>query len=247
VYGLTISIAILASVLCADKLAKRSGLDPEIIWQGAPIVILSGLLGARLYHVSANLPYYLGQPLRIFQFWNGGLGIIGALLAGGLACVLFLLYKKEPLLPWVDITAVSVPLAQALGRWGNFFNTELFGLPTNLPWSMYVPENRRPEYYITSTHFHPLFLYESLANLALFWFLYAQYKKSGRQQGYFLINYVRSYCIIRFFLEFLRIDPWSLGGVNVAQLVCVVAFCATLPFLKNTSSKIQKDNVILKT
>jgi phosphatidylglycerol:prolipoprotein diacylglycerol transferase len=158
--------------------------------------------------------------------WQGGLGIWGGIF-GALLGLFMSTRKTRKLFAYVDIFAVGAPLAQAIGRWGNYFNKELFGLPTNLPWGIYIPFEFRPPINKYFDHFHPLFLYESLLCLILFVFLYkifSRQKLFGKviSPGNIGIIYLIGYSFIRFFLEFLRTDPWKLVGVPVASLVAIV-------------------------
>ncbi len=215
----------------AARRAKQNGLDPEHVWNGFVWVIVLGLIGARLYHVltpspdsNLSLQYYLDNPLQIFAIWNGGLGIYGGLIGGAIAIWWYTRRYKQPLFKWMDIVIPGVALAQAIGRWGNFVNNELYGAPTTLPWAIYIPpEKRLPEYAQYST-FHPLFLYESLWNLASFGvllFVERRFRQRLRDGDLTLI-YAILYPVGRFLLDFVRLDSNSLGLLTTAQAVSLV-------------------------
>lgn len=230
-YGFIISFSIFVAVLLAEKLAKDARKDPDVGWGAAFWVILGGLVGARLYHVVDFLPYYLQNPVKIVHFWEGGLGILGGVAGGILGLSLFLKSKKEPLLEWLDIAGVVTPLAQSIGRWGNFANQEVYGLPSKLPWAIYIKPNNRLNAFKSYERFHPLFLYESVLNLILFLALFFLFKKKGLKSGVVFYLYLFGYSIIRFFLEFLRADSWRVYGFNVAQVITLLIIISVGSFL----------------
>lgn len=191
------------------------------------VVTLGTLVGARLYHVATDWWRYQGNVSAIWQTWSGGLGVYGALGGGGLGLLIWSKLAHPPyrsLQIW-DAAALAVPLAQALGRWGNFFNQELFGPPTTLPWGIFIAPEQRPITWLAQTHFHPLFLYESLTCLALggfLWFIFRRYRSvlplgSGFYSGLYLFTYGST----RFGLEWLRWDAAMWGPLSVAQWISV--------------------------
>ncbi len=251
-YGILISFSILLCVLVARSLLDKEDENikdykskEEILWGISLWAIIGGIIGARIYHILSSLPYYLQNPLNIFALWNGGLGIWGAIIGGCLSVLIYLRKsqreEQQNILSWLDLLSVVLPLGQAIGRWGNFFNNEVFGIPTNLPWGLYVPINNRPIKYLTSTKFHPLFLYESFLNLIIFFILYFLYKKhkDNVPKGTFLSLYLGSYSLIRFFLESLRIDSWKLGSLNVSQCISILVLSLSIIFIKYSSLRIK--------
>lgn len=235
-YGLTISIAIFSSLFAATKLIQKK--DADTLWGISIWAILLGVVGARAYHVIDYIEYYSAYPIEIFKIWNGGMGIWGAILGGLLGAVIYLRHKRGRLLPWLDIISVVTPLGQAIGRWGNFFNKEIFGTPTNLPWGITIPFQNRPKKYQQAEIFHPLFLYESLLDLALFITLFIFYKKRSKNYspGLFIFLYLSGYALIRFFLEYLRIDPWVITItndliLNVSQCISILILLTSLIYL----------------
>lgn len=210
-YGLILAIAILVAYwLIRRKLLKAEQylIDDLVLW-----LVIGGLLGARIYDV---LVYWSGYDYQWFDYlaiWQGGLAIHGALIGGGLTLLVWCYLRKQSFWQWADKLVVVLPLAQAIGRWGNYFNQELFGKATNVSWKIFIEPLNRPQNYFDQNYFHPLFLYESLANTTLFIILYFLAKKVQRT-GLLFSYYLFGYGMIRFFLEFWRIDEvfsfWSL-------------------------------------
>jgi phosphatidylglycerol---prolipoprotein diacylglyceryl transferase len=227
-YGIILMLGALAGAWLASHEARRRGKDTEIVWDGLVWVLIGGIIGARLWHVltppvsmGKTFLDYLANPLDILKVWEGGLGIPGAVIGGALALYFFCRRRKLVFLEWADIAAPGLALGQAIGRWGNFVNQEVYGKPTNLPWAVHIdPAYRYPGYAEVET-FHPLFLYESLWNLFLMGLLlwlgrrYDQWLKTG---DLFLI-YLIGYPLGRFFLEFLRLDVSLVGGINANQMI----------------------------
>lgn len=241
-YGIIISIAIFVSLKVAESLVEKK--DEETLWGLSFWTVLLGIVGARIYHVLDYFNYYSQNPIKIFELWNGGLGIWGAIAGGALGATIYLKIRREKTLPWLDVLAVVVPLGQAIGRWGNFFNKEIFGYHTTLPWGIYVDPLKKPEGFINNERFHPIFFYESVLNIFLFAFLFSRYKKSHNkyQTGVFTAIYLAGYSVIRFFLEFLRLNPWKITvssnlSLNVAQGVSILVLTLSIVFMLFTRKK----------
>ena len=237
VYGILISTAILVCILIVEKRAKDLGKAPSIVWDLATTAILSGLIGARIYHVLDYWQYYSAQPSKVFHFWEGGLGIWGGIFGAFLGISIYLKlrtkkYGSESTLLWLDLIAGVAPLGQAIGRLGNYFNHENFGMPTTLPWGIYIDPQHRPENYANSSTFHPLFLYEGILDVLLCFLLNREAKNHNYGQGYILGFYLLGYSLIRFLLEFLKVNPWKFDGIPVAQIVSVATIVATIVFLR---------------
>ncbi len=241
-YGLIIVTGIIAAAALVAWMAKRDkDKDPDYVWDALMWIVILAVIFARLWHVlfpsissveaGRTAEWYLTHPFDLhdgmFIVWSGGLSIFGAVLGGALAVVIYARRHKLDMLSWMDIAAVTVPLGQAIGRWGNFVNEELYGKPTDLPWGMRVDNPPAP--YSVDTRFHPLFLYESLWNLAttgILLFIWLRYR-DRLKKGDFLLMYLMSYGTVRFFLEFLRIEVTMSGGINVSQAVSgAAAVCA---------------------
>jgi phosphatidylglycerol:prolipoprotein diacylglycerol transferase len=219
-YGLLIAAGVLLGTTLAHREAIRRGQDPDQLLNVIVVAVLSALLGARLYYVLFNLEYYTAHPAKILAVWEGGLAIHGGLLAGTLAVVIACRRAKLAVLTTTDVMAPSVALGQAIGRWGNFFNQEAFGVPTDLPWKLYIDSQHRPPFLANAEYFHPTFLYESLWNLAVFAVLWFGLRKRLQDRpGALTLCYLGLYSLGRFFVEGLRIDSLMLGEFRVAQLV----------------------------
>jgi phosphatidylglycerol---prolipoprotein diacylglyceryl transferase len=224
-YGVLIASSMAFGLWLSAREAARRGESPDDLLKAAEVALIGGLIGARLYYVLFNLDYYQTQPWwRIFAVWEGGLAIHGGLIAGLLTGGAYVWAKGLPLLAYLDIVAPSLLLAQAIGRWGNFFNEEAFGRPTDLPWKLYISEPRRPPTFVDHQYFHPTFLYESLWNAAAFLLLYfALRRRFERVPGALFLAYLGFYSLGRFWVEGLRTDSLMLGSFRVAQLVSVAA------------------------
>jgi phosphatidylglycerol:prolipoprotein diacylglycerol transferase len=238
-YGILVMLGALAAAFLAARQAKKRGQDPETIWDMFAWVLLAGIIGARLWHIFTPPPsmvaqgmttmWYLTHPIEMIQIWDGGLGIPGAIIGGGLALYIYTRIKKLDFGMWADFAAPGLALAQAIGRWGNFFNQELYGKPSTLPWAITIdPEYRLPEYRLIETY-HPLFLYESiwnLLNMGVLLFLGKRFEKWLKNGDIFLI-YLMAYGVGRFLLEFLRLDAAQVGGINFNQTVMAIVTLAS--------------------
>lgn len=225
-YGLFISLAVYTAVVLVEKKARKSALETAVIWDLMVVGILGGVLGARAYHVVNEWNYYVSHPREIMMIWQGGLGIFGA-LAGGITSMYFYSKRKHfALLPYLDLIATSLPLAQAIGRVGNFINQELYGPPTNMPWKVYIRPENRIAGYEEYEYFHPLFAYEIVLNIILMVLINYKYKKNDHLvgTGYFIWLYLSGYALIRFLLEFIRLETWKIQGINIAQLLSLIIF-----------------------
>jgi phosphatidylglycerol:prolipoprotein diacylglycerol transferase len=233
-YGIILMLGALAAAFLAEREARRRKLNPEFVWDALILVLIGGIIGARLWHVFTPPPsmqaagyttkYYLTHPLDLINTRAGGLGIPGAIIGGAIALYFYSRHRKTSFLMWADIAAPGVALAQAIGRWGNFFNQELYGKPSTLPWAIYIdPVNRVPGYENYST-FQPLFLYESIWNLLNMGFLLWLERRfpDKLKEGDLFLTYLIGYPIGRFFLEFLRLDSPRLGTININQTIMLI-------------------------
>ncbi len=227
-YGVVMFCAILlgtfVSVLIAKKYSKD--VDIEILYDFFPLMIISGILFARLYYVVLNIDYYFYHPMEIPALWHGGISIHGAILGGVLAGIFYFKKNKLPLLPYADVITYGLVLAQAIGRWGNFFNSEAFGTPCNLPWKLYISPQYRPIEYSSYEYFHPTFLYESLWCLLVFVILFFFVRKNKKcSDGVVFYSYFILYSIGRFIIEGIRTDSvLNICHVPIAQIVSVIIF-----------------------
>jgi phosphatidylglycerol:prolipoprotein diacylglycerol transferase len=233
----------LAAAYLAEREARRRGLDSEVVWDALLWLVIAGIVGARLWHVFTPPPsmvavdfdtaYYLTHPLRILTIWDGGLGIPGAVIGGGLALYWYTRRKGLSFALWADIAAPALALGQAIGRWGNFVNQELYGLPTNLPWAIYIDPQYRLTQYLDISYYHPLFLYESLWNLGNMFFLLWLGRRYARRllAGDLMLVYLITYPVGRFLLEFIRADAPQAFGINTNQTVMAIVAVAAAALL----------------
>ncbi len=220
--------------------------NPDHVWNSLLWVLLLGLIGARLYHVLTPSPSmaavgiyspmdYFREPLQLLNFRGGGLGIFGGLAGGLLGMFIYFRHNHLPLLDWLDLSVVGLALGQSIGRWGNFFNQELYGRPTNLPWAIHIdPIYRLPDY-VGFERFHPAFLYESLWSLLTFLVLLRLARRYAARllPGELMAIYLIAYAVGRILLETVRLDSRAVPffgletGLAVATLVSLtIAFVA---------------------
>jgi phosphatidylglycerol---prolipoprotein diacylglyceryl transferase len=251
-YGIIIVLGAIAGGYVASVEARRRGENPEHAWNVLTWCLIAGILGARLYHVlsspagnSMGFQYYFYdnpfETIYIFgaaipfptalMIWNGGLGIFGGVAAGALALAIYAHHYQLKIARWLDIAAPGLIIAQAIGRWGNFFNQELYGPPTSLPWGLRIDAQHRiapfadlSRYPVETTLFHPVFLYESLWNLAGFIALMVIGRRfrSWVRDGDIFSLYLVIYGVGRLLVESLRPDAWVIGAIPTAQIVSIV-------------------------
>ena len=176
-YGLFAVAGILAGLAVVWRIGKTRGITADEIFDLAFYIIIFGILGARIYSVFLDWPYYLQNPMQIVAVWNGGLAIHGAIIGGALALLVYARKNQQSFWRWADLIAVSLPLGQAIGRFGNYFNQELFGAPTNLPWGIPIEPALRPSQFSAEQYFHPTFLYEAILNIVNFLVLLWVFRK----------------------------------------------------------------------
>ncbi|MCB9135025.1 MAG: prolipoprotein diacylglyceryl transferase [Anaerolineales bacterium] len=240
-YGVIIMFGALAASFLVAYEANRKGENPEFVWDALSVVLVTGVLGARIWHILTPPPsmveqgittmYYLTHPLDALAIWRGGLGIPGGVIGGGLGMWWYTRRRGVDFWVWADLAVPGLALAQAIGRWGNFVNQELYGAPTNLPWAIYIDPQHRVPGFENFERFHPLFLYESLWNLGnMFLLLWLCRKYADKlRKGDLALVYLIGYPVGRFLLEFLRLDSAQLGGLNANQtFMAVVALGAAV-------------------
>ena len=247
-YALAILLGIVVAVWITKKRYKALGGDPNDITDLALVVVPAGIIGGRIYHVITSPQKYFGEngsPIQALQIWRGGLGIWGAISFGALAAFMFFKVKKTSLSFYqlADAIAPGLLIAQGIGRFGNWFNAELFGRPTTLFWALEIPEDSRPYGYEDFATFHPTFLYEaiwcfSIAAVIMNFRFFQNFSKAGTV----FIFYVLAYSLGRFFIEAIRIDEANLIlgirlNIWVSALLC---FGALALFLRRVSGNTQK-------
>ena len=242
-YGIIIVTAAIIGGWVATREAHRLGENTDRIWDALLFVVIAGIVGARLYHVLSTpagcaedvpfcgWPWYRNHPLdAVIGIIHGGLGIFGAIIGGLIVVLLYVRHYKLSLARYLDIAAPALLIAQAIGRWGNFINQELYGPATDLPWGIPIDEAHRygdfrdfTRYPLDTTRFHPLFLYESIINTLGFIFLVLLARKWQRKrEGDLILIYMIWYGVNRILVESLRPDAWTLvNGLPTAQLISI--------------------------
>jgi prolipoprotein diacylglyceryl transferase len=232
-YGLMIALGVIAAVWLFGRRMEQKAIGTRddaasiALW-----AVPAGVIGARLYHVITDWQLFRDDPVRVFYIWEGGLGIWGG-IALGVAVGLWRAAKKGiPLLPAADCAAPALALAQAIGRLGNWWNQELFGRPTDLPWGLEISPSNRPDGYEQFATFHPTFLYEALWNLGLCLALVAIDRRFRLRPGRLFVMYVAGYTFARFWIEGLRIDSANeFAGLRVNEWVSAIVFLLAAGFL----------------
>ncbi len=240
-YAVLLLAGILAAAVLIARRARRRGEDPEHLWNGLFWVVLAGIIGARIYHILTPPPSmditpleYLKHPLKAIDTRLGGLGIPGALVGGGLAAFIYARRHGLNFLLWADLIIPGVALGQAIGRWGNFINQELYGQPSDLPWAITIRPENRVSGYEEFSRFHPVFFYEMILTLLIcVGLMWIERRFANRlRSGDLLALYMILYPVGRFFLEFLKLDAPAFGeGLTIAQVVSLLAAVAGLAFL----------------
>ncbi len=223
-YGFLIASAVLIGVTISQYLGKYRDFDPDLISDLVIWLVIGAIPCARIYYVIFQWQEYSQRPEDIIAIWQGGIAIHGAIIGGVIAGLLFAKLNRLSFWSIADIVAPSLILGQAIGRWGNFFNSEAFGRPTDLPWKLYIPPYHRPLDYVNYDFFHPTFLYESLWNIGIFailislFFFGLKYKEQFKKGTIFCV-YLIGYSLGRIWIEGFRTDSLMLGDIRVAQLI----------------------------
>ncbi len=240
-YGVILAFAIIIGTLVADYIGFRFfGLKKETIIDLSPYLIIFGIIGARCYYCLLNYDFYLRFPTEILAIRHGGISIHGAILGGLIGLIIFAKRRKLSFSKLCDVSAIGLILAQSIGRWGNFFNSEAFGTPTNLPWKLFIAEQYRPIPYTNYEYFHPTFLYESVLNLGIFLILLYLVKNDfSKRSGNIALTYLLLYSTARIFVEHFRIDSvLYIHGIPIAIIVSVcIIFLSAIMLIKQNFLK----------
>jgi prolipoprotein diacylglyceryl transferase len=232
-YGLMLLLAIASAVVVTGIRWTRRGGDWDLVFQVAVWGVAAGIVGARAWHVITSWDEVPEEWWGVFAVWEGGLGVWGGIALGTLAGAIVVRRSGNSIAQFMDAVAPGLLVAQAVGRWGNWWNQELFGDPTDLPWALEIDPENRPEGYFADETFHPTFLYESLWNLGMVGVLLLVERLVRIRPPALFALYVALYCVGRFFEELLRIDPsHEFGGLRLNAWVAIVVFvCATAFFV----------------
>ena len=253
-YGVFMVLALLAGLFVSIKIARLYGVAKAVIYDIFFYLTIAGFFGARLFYILYNPVYFWRNPLDIFKIWQGGVAIHGALLFGLITLMWFAwrrpsIETEQCLVSAVKhkfwlLAAIITPglaLGQAIGRFGNYFNQELFGLPTSAPWGIPIALINRPAGFESFSYFHPAFLYESIGSLMifgiLFWWHWLIIKKGSKLSDsncqLIAFSYLLLYSFLRFLIEFLRIDPTagSIGGARATQVLSLVMMLGVTGYL----------------
>ena len=231
-YGLMIALGVIAAVFWAERRwvargGQRGDISAIALW-----AVPAGVIGARLYHVVTDYELYTHDAWRALAIWDGGLGIPGGMAAGVIAGFVVARRRHLPIPALLDTVAPALPLAQAIGRWGNWFNQELYGRPTTVPWALHIDLAHRPPGLEQIATFHPTFLYESLWNFALVGLILLVERSARLRPGRLFAVYVAGYSLGRFLIERMRIDyAHTIAGLRVNEWVSLVLFVAAVVIL----------------
>jgi prolipoprotein diacylglyceryl transferase len=230
VYGILMGIAVATAFLVTVRRYDRFGGDRELAERASIWAIVLGFAGARLAYVSTHLDRFEGDWLGVFRLWEGGIALFGGLTFGTIAAIVVLRRHGGDVPMFADAIAVGLPAAQAIGRWGNYFNQELFGTPTGLPWGLEIEPARRPAEYLDAETFHPTFLYESVWNVGIIVTLLVLERRVNLKRGTLFLLYAFGYAVIRFLTELIRTDTTFRflglsrnGWVSVAVMIGAAA------------------------
>ncbi len=235
-YGVVIVTGMLLAIFGASKLYKKIGGDEEHIYDVALWILPIAIIGARLYYVIFEWEQFSGDLMKIFNIRSGGLAIHGGVIAGTITGLIWTKIKKLKFLPIADVTLVFLPLAQAIGRWGNFFNNEAHGGPTDLPWGLIIDGQK----------YHPTFLYESVGNIVIFLFLLYFFNKKQKRFGQTSSLYLVLYGVLRYFVEGFRTDSLWWGNFRVAQLVSIAFVVLGVIFFIIQSKKERNQDMLIR-
>ena len=215
-YGLMVALGVIAGAYATARLLQRRGLNPDWAIQACTVGVPLALIGARAYHVLTDWKRYQGRWVDVVKIWEGGLGIPGGIVGGVVGGLIVIRMRRLPLRSILDAAAVGFPAGQFVGRLGNWFNQELFGRPTDLPWGLEIDPEHRPREYLESATFHPTFAYEMVWSLLVFALVWRTAWRGRLPRGHFLVFYLFLYSAGRLWIEALRVDHASLlAGVRV--------------------------------
>ena len=239
-YSICIVLGIILAIFLCYKSKEKFNINFSFIFDTIIYCLIFGIIGARIFYILFNLKKYLLNPIRIFQIRNGGLAIYGGLIAGFLVILYRCKKSKINVYDFLDLLVPYLALAQSIGRWGNFFNIEAYGVQTKNIFRMGIYKQNALIYV------HPVFLYESIFNLILF-FILKKLQKKRKFEGQIVLIYIIMYSFVRYFLEKLRTDSLMFFSVRISGLISIILFVSSFSILifknwkcKKMSKKIEK-------
>jgi phosphatidylglycerol:prolipoprotein diacylglycerol transferase len=239
-YGVMYAIGLAATYVVIEREARRRGLETGLLINGMIIIAAAALVGGRLYHVIDQWDAYKDNLAAIVLPPYSGLGVYGGILTGFVVAILYVRWKRQPFLTWADCAAPGLLVMQAIARWGNFFNQELYGPPTDLPWGIPIECANRTATWAcpplgttpVDAHFQPLFLYESISGaVGAIVLLYVARRVRGLRPGDIVLLFFAWYGTTRFLLEPLRTNNWTFYGIPVASIISATVVVAALLLL----------------
>ena len=225
-YGILVMTGVVVAWLIVKHRYGARGGDVAVAERIVIRIVIWGFIGARIAYISTHLSRFADEWWKVIAVWEGGIAIYGGLTAGAIALVYYVRKWDASLPDFLDSVAPAVPAAQAIGRWGNYFNQELFGTPTDLPWGLEIDPQNRPAAYPDAETFHPTFLYESLLNVGLVFLIIWAGNRFPSLRGRLIGIYFMGYGLIRFLMELIRTDTtfrfWGLsrnGWVSIGFIL----------------------------
>lgn len=228
IYGFLIGVAVVISILLIERKANAIKFEFKNVYSDILVIFVLTIFFSRLWHVVTDFYLYQDSFIDALKFWNGGMSILGAILGSVIAIYIISKDKKYHFLSFLDLTIFGLPFAQSIGRWGNYFNQELYGWETNLPWAIDIE----------GKSYHPLFLYESILTLLFGLFAWWKFKNKQIGQGKIFLSYIVYYSFIRFILDFLRVEKTMINDwLGVNQLILIFIFLFSLSILNTREEK----------
>ena len=229
-YGLILTITVLVGFFLIIKFAKKRKINANHIYNLLFLLLISSLVGGRIGHIIGEWDYYVENLNELAKIWHGGLAIQGIMIMDLLVVYIYGRIKKMHFLALTDLIVVALPLMQSIGRWGNYFNQELFGLPTSVAWGIPIELSRRPIQYLGDNYFHPVFLYESILMLIVFFIMLYLFNNKKWLAGQLTLIYFIMFPIVRFSLDFIKVDLLEIGPLLLTQWISII-FCGVAVFL----------------
>lgn len=243
-YGVLVALGVAAAFTITRRRYEAAGGDGDLVDRVMVWTVLIGFLGARAGYVTTHLDRFADRPWAVLFVWEGGLAFFGGLLFGGITAYALLRRWGGDVPAFADGVAVGIPVAQAIGRWGNYFNQELFGTPSDLPWAVEIAPRFRPEQYADASTFHPTFLYESLANLLAVGVILAVERRRSWRRGSLFLLYLVLYGVIRFATELIRTDTAFrvLGLSRNGWIAALVALAGAAVLVRREGGELPGDD-----